>query len=56
MITNCVLYKCEIADTPMYPKTKNTIKEIQVNTRCDCLDCKNPMLQRMTINHLRNGK
>ena len=42
MITNCVLYKCEIADTPMYPKTKNTIKEIQVNTRCDCLDCKNP--------------
>ena len=24
------------------PKTKNTIKEIQVNTRCDCLDCKNP--------------
>ena len=32
----------KIADTPMYPKTKNTIKEIQVNTRCDCLDCKNP--------------
>ena len=42
MITNCVLYKCENCRYPMYPKTKNTIKEIQVNTRCDCLDCKNP--------------
>ena len=42
MITNCVLYKCENCRYSMYPKTKNTIKEIQVNTRCDCLDCKNP--------------
>ncbi len=31
-----------MAETPIYEITRNTINEIQVNTRCDFLDCKKP--------------